>query len=234
MNFIREGSMRSNMRWIRLVGLVFGVLLNGSALAYAQYGIQQPTPLPGPACLTDAQRQVNVGLKALARSTTKDDPVWIFDPDYFVGTWRLEWNGPETPLGSDVTGTLAIVHVEGCDYEGTLQAKSGTGPFRAKIQISSDPVRQWLTWVETDSRGFTQVRSGLIGGDLGGFFTHFWERSPVFTLKGKKIRLAGSTFFPSPGSFQLRAQISVDGGPYASMGILWFRKEPGSAPGASR
>ncbi len=225
--------MRSNSRCMLLVGLVSAVFFNGAATALAQYGLQRTEPLPGKNCLTDEQRQVNANLKALNRPTTKDDPLWIFDPEYFVGTWTLDWVGPETPISNEVTGTLTIAHVEGCEYEGTLQAKSATGPFRAKIQILSDPARQWLTWVETDSRGFTVLRSGLIGGDLGGFFTHFWDRSPLITLKGgKKIRLAGNTYIVSPGAFQLRSQISVDGGPYTSMGILWFRKEFASAPGS--
>ncbi len=227
--------MRSMMR-LTLVGVVVsaGSLL-GPDTASAQYGQQRTEKLPGATCLSDEQRKVNADLKALKRPTTKEDPVWIFDPDYFVGTWTLDWNGPETPLGSDVGGTLAIVHIEGCDYEGTLRGTSAEGPFTTKIQIFADPTRGWFTWVETDSRGFTLLRSGMIGGDLGGYFTHFWERSPMVTVQGKKVRLVGNTFMASPGAFQLRAQVSVDGGPYTSMGILWFRKEFGaSAPGAGR
>src|SRR5688572_12368081 len=84
---------------------------------FAQYGGARfgDTRLPGPNCLTDAQRKTNADLKALTRPTTKDDPIWIFDPEYLVGTWTIDWNGPETPLGTEVTGTLTVTHVEGCD-----------------------------------------------------------------------------------------------------------------------
>ena len=217
--------MRSMMSRTLAAGVFTTLLLAGQPSAHAQYGMQRSTALPGAQCLTDTQRENNAKLKALNRSTTKEDPLWVFDADYFVGTWRLEWDGPDTVMGADVNGTLTITHVEGCDYEGTLQATSADGPFTVKVQIFNDPARSWLTWVETDSRGFTVIRSGFIGGDLGGYFTHFWERSPMITVKGQKVRLAGNTFMASPGAFQLRANLSVDGGPYNSMGILWFRKQ---------
>jgi hypothetical protein len=158
----------------------------------------------------------------------------VFDPDYFVGTWDLEWGGPDTILTTEVTGTLTVAHVEGCFYEGNLQAKDVNGPFTAKIQLLMDPDRSWLTWVENDSRGFTIVKSGFVGSDLGGYFTHFWEHSPVITYKGQKLRLYGSTFMSSPAAFLLRSQLSVDGGSYLDMGGLWFRKQVSSSPAAAR
>lgn len=201
----------------------FVLMLPVSALAQ-QTGAAS---LPRAQCLSEQQRANNAKLKALTRPTTKDDPIWVFDPDYFVGTWTTDFNGPETALGatSEIMGTLTIAHVEGCYYEGTFQAKALEGPYSAKVQITFDPDRSWLTWVETDSRGFTIVRSGFMGNDLGGYFTHFWEHAPVFGYQGKKIRLYGNTFVSSPAAFMIRSQISVDGGGYDRMGSLWFRKE---------
>ena len=209
-----------------VAGLMGTAVLLAGTPVFAQYGGARfgETKLPGPHCLTDAQRKTNADLKALERPTTTEDPSWIFDPDYLVGTWTIDWSGPETPLGTEVTGTLTIAHVEGCDYEGTLDAKSLEGPFTAQVLIQADPEHQWLTWTEIDSRGFVMVRSGPVGGDLGGYFNHSWNRVAAVTLKGKKLRLFGSTFFASPGAFQLRAQLSVDGGPVRSMGTVWFRK----------
>lgn len=216
-----------------LTAAVATLLLAQPAPAAAQSVSPAPAMLPAAQCLTDQQREANAALKKLNRPTTKDDPVWVFDPAYFVGTWDLDFGGPDTPLTTEVTGVLTVAHVEGCYYEGNLQAKSIDGPYTAKIQMLMDPSRSWLTWVEDDSRGFVIVRTGSIGSDLGGYFTHFWEHAPVVTYKGQKIRLHGSTFLSSPAAFLLRSQISVDGEPYMQMGGLWFRKRVDGAPGAA-
>lgn len=214
---------------------LFSVLFVAHALAAEAQSISPAAAsLPRARCLTDEQREVNAKLKALKRATTREDPIWVFDPDYFVGTWDLEWGGPDTPLTTEVTGRLTVTHVEGCYYEGDLQAKDVNGPYTVKIQILAGPDRSVLTWVENDSRGFTIVRSGFIGSDLGGYFTHFWEHAPVFTYKGQKLRLFGTTFLSSPGAFLLRSQLSTDGGPYLDMGGLWFRKQMSSSPAAAR
>ena len=216
--------MYSLMRWMLPVGVVVAMCLAQPSATQAQSVTPAEASLPGAVCLSDAQREVNAKLKALSRATTKDDHVWVFDPEYFVGTWDLEWGGPDTPLTTEVSGTLTVTHVEGCSYEGTLQAKTLDEPYSAKIQILMDPARSWLTWIENDSRGFTVIHSGFVGSDLGGYFTHFWEHSPAFMYKGEKIRLYGSTFLSSPGAFLLRSQISIDGGRYLYMGGLWFNK----------
>ena len=225
--------MTSFLRWTLSVGLIAMWCLAQPAAAHAQSVAAAEASLPGAQCLSDAQLAVNAKLKALDRPTTKDDPIWVFDPTYFVGTWDLEWGGPDTPLSTDVSGILTVTHVEGCYYEGMLKAKSIDEPFSVRIQIMMDPDRSWLTWVETDSRGFTVVRTGFIGSDLGGYFTHFWEHAPTFTYKGEKIRLYGTTFLSSPAAFLLRSQISVDGGRYLNMGGLWFNKRVTSPSAAA-
>lgn len=226
--------MHSIMRWKLPVGLFSALFFAQALAAEAQSVSPAAASLPRARCLTDQQRESNAKLKALKRPTTREDPIWVFDPDYFVGTWDLEWGGPDTILTTEVTGTLAFTHVEGCYYEGNLQAKSADGPYTARIQLLADPDRSSLTWVENDSRGFTIVRSGFIGSDLGGYFTHFWEHSPLITYKGQKLRLYGSTFLSSPAAFILRGQLSVDGGPYLDLGGLWFRKQLSASPAAER
>ena len=222
--------MYSITHWMLPVG-VFSVLsLAQPPVVQAQSISPREASLPGARCLSDEHREINAKLKALDRATAPDDPIWVFDPEYFVGTWDLEWGGPDTPLTTEVTGTLTVSHVEGCNYEGTLQAKSLDEPYTARIQMLMDPERQWLTWVENDSRGFTVIRSGPVGSDSGGYFTHFWEHAPAFTYQGQKIRLNGTTFLSSPAAFLLRSQISVDDGSYLNMGGLWFRKQLSSAP----
>jgi hypothetical protein len=222
------------MHWKLPIALFAAFFVSQTLAAEAQSISPAAASLPRARCLTDQQREINAKLKALKRPTTREDPLWVFDPNYFVGTWDLEWGGPDTILTTEVTGTLTVAHVEGCFYEGNLQAKDVNGPFTAKIQLLMDPDRSWLTWVENDSRGFTIVKSGFVGSDLGGYFTHFWEHSPVITYKGQKLRLYGSTFMSSPAAFLLRSQLSVDGGSYLDMGGLWFRKQVSSSPAAAR
>ncbi len=38
-----------------------------------------------------------------------------------------------------------------------------------------DPAAKYLTWIETDSRGYTLFKPGTIGADSGGYFTHYFE-----------------------------------------------------------
>lgn len=165
------------------------------------------------------------------RATKEGEPDWIFNPDYFLGTWNFEWEAPDSVLGSagTLTGSATFEHMESCYYEGALQIESPDGPFMQKIQFIADPENRWMTWIETDSRGFTFIKSGRMGGDLGGYFTHYWE-VPVFTYEGKKVRLKGNYFLGSPATFRSRVQISIDGGPYVNVGTQWFRKDSASSP----
>ena len=67
------------------------------------------------------------------------------------------------------------------------------------------------------------TKSGPIGGDLGGYYTIFWETQPI-KKDGKTIKLKGKTQMLSPANYRLQVQISVDGGPYTNFGNPWFRK----------
>jgi hypothetical protein len=57
-----------------------------------------PRGAPRSQCLSGKDLELIARLKALARPTTEKDPPPPFDPDYFVGTWTMEWDAPETPL----------------------------------------------------------------------------------------------------------------------------------------
>lgn len=73
---------------------------------------------------------------------------------------------------------------------------------------------------ETDSRGFSLMKAGHIGGDLGGYY----ESAP-FEYEGQTIRLKTTTILYSPLHFKVKARISVDGGKYVNFGNPWWRKE---------
>jgi hypothetical protein len=185
---------------------------------------------PAGQCLTEEQLEVNKKLVALDRPTKEGDADWIFDPDYFAGSWDLEWEVPESVLGSGglLNGVLTFRRVDRCYYEGELSVKGPDRPYNQKIQFLADPQNRWMTWIETDSRGFTIIKSGRMGGDRGGYFTHHWD-VPVFTYKGRKVRLRGTTFLGSPLTMRGRVQISVDDGAYENFGTQWFRKDPSGA-----
>jgi hypothetical protein len=190
---------------------------------------------PRKECLDEKAKATIKQLKSLTRSLTNDDPELPFDPDYFVGSWDVEWDVPESPFGQagTVTGTMTIRHVEGCSYEGELTGKDAEGSFSSKIQLVYDPAVKYLVWIETHSRGYTFVRPGRVGGDLGGAFTHFWE-APVMKINGSNVRLIGYTSITSPLFYRLRAQISTDGEPYVNFGNPWFRKQTGPVVAAPR
>lgn len=184
-------------------------------------------------CLTDEAKETIKKLKALNRRLTKDDPDLPFDPDYFVGTWNIEWDAPESAMtqAGTIEGTFTVKHVEGCYYEGQIEVPAPE-KYSAKVQLLYDAQSKYLTWIETDSRGFVLLKPGPIGGDGGGYFTHYFE-PPAIRYKGKTIRLRGSTFLASPVNFRVRQQISTDGEPFMNFGNPWFTKR-GGAPTAPK
>src|SRR6266702_2177866 len=114
--------------------------LVGSAPAWAR-DARSAADAPVAPCLTDAQLAANKVLFELRRPTTKDDPEWFFNPDYFLGAWDLDWDAPDSILGAagKVTGKLTFKHIEGCYYEGELQEKGPDGPIELRIQFVADP-----------------------------------------------------------------------------------------------
>jgi hypothetical protein len=195
----------------------------GGGIAEAQYR-QASADGPTAQCLSNEIKQRIEKNKEAHRS--KDGEVEEpFDPDYLVGDWGLEWVTPDSPMSSagDVTGMLALHYVEACLYEGAFTGKTPDGAFTSTVRIMFDPAARYMVWEEKDSRGIDVLRVGRVGGDLGGYYTHFWDQ-PVFGINGHKVRLRGTTFFQSPVLFVVRAQISVDDEPYVNFGTANFRK----------
>jgi len=186
-------------------------------------------------CLTAEELDLIKGLQALKRPTrgsesaNGDEPM-RFNPNYFVGRWRIEGVLPDSPLGpaGEFTGIETVRHVEGCTYESTTQAKLSGASYTVKALMVYDRKAKYLVRLEQDSRGFQLLKTGPVGGDSGGYFTHYWE-APTFTHKGKKIRLTGSTFMASPVNNRLRMQITVDDQTSANYGTTWWRREEAGA-----
>jgi hypothetical protein len=183
------------------------------------------TPVPGK-CVFKEDLDLIAARRALKRTTLNNDAEAPFDPDYLVGRWTFEYDIPESALGSGgrISGSETVQHAEGCLYEGTTQAKGPDGAFTVKSTMVYDPSAHYMVVLERDSRGFEVLKSGLIGGDSGGFYTHHRQAAP-FTFKGKKVRLKGTTFMASPGNYRLRTEISEGDDPFVNLGTVWVRRQ---------
>jgi hypothetical protein len=191
---------------------VIAAFLSVAAPAHAQYGAVKLDVRKQ--CLSDKDLDTIRLLKSLKRFTTNDDPVMPFNPDYFIGTWKQEWFNSEVPWSSagENVGTATFKHVESCYYEGQIKATGPDGPYTVDVQLLYNPSRNFLTWIEKDSRGFTVVRSGDIAGHgpTSQQFTYRWEAIP-FTYKGKLIRMTGDIFLTGPERLRQDVVISIDG-----------------------
>ena len=127
----------------------------------------------------------------LGRPTKDDDTVPLFDFDaYFPGKWTFEWDVPEGPLGpaGRLEGTTVYTALGGGVYQAMTDATGPAGKFTIKEAIAYQREQKTLTRDVTDSRGFWYSQNGTIGGDLGGFYTIYFESEP-FKASGKSVRL---------------------------------------------
>jgi hypothetical protein len=163
----------------------------------------------------------------LGRPTKPDDPLPTFNfEQYFPGTWEFEWDVPESPFGpaGRLTGTEVFKPgVDGRFYESEIEAEGPDGPYKVRSRIVYHPENKVVARHDSDSRGFSLLTAGAIGGDLGGYYTIYYESGP-FEHKNHTIRLRTTTMLVSPVNFRVRATISVDGGPFVNFGSPWWRK----------
>jgi hypothetical protein len=212
-------------------------VLVSAAQATAQAPRQPPVKLqsgetivPGE-CLTKEELDLNRGLQALTRPTigveqpNGDDPP-RFNPQYLVGRWTIEGVVPDSPLSpaGEMTGIETVRHVDGCTYESTIEMKIPGGSFKVEALIVYDRQAGYMVRRERDSRGFELLKTGVVGGDSGGYFSHHWE-APLITYKGTRLSLKGTTFFASPDNYRLRMQLSAAGQPPMNYGTIWWRRD---------
>ncbi|HJQ22264.1 MAG TPA: hypothetical protein VKA60_00020 [Blastocatellia bacterium] len=162
-----------------------------------------------------------------SRPTQPTDPMPPPDMDYFVGAWSFEWNVPESPLGpaGKFRGTEVYKKVANrTAYESVIEGEGPEGTFKGHATTSYNAKEKLVTRLETGMFGVSLTKSGPIGGDLGGYYTIFWETAPI-KKQGKTIKLKGKTLMLSPANYRMQVQISVDGGPYTNFGNPWFHKQ---------
>jgi hypothetical protein len=183
-------------------------------------------------CLPADQRKVNAEYNALDRPTRPSDEMMFWDPEYFVGRWDFDMRTQDSPLGQggQSIGTLTITSNEknGCLYEGTMEGEDPDGKkFTRTISATYDPANKVLTWTEKDSRNYTIVKRGTVGGELGGTFQHHFgddDAQSVTTFGGKKIRFKGTTQMTSPAFYRTDMQMSIDGAPFVTYGRMLLEK----------
>jgi hypothetical protein len=187
----------------------------------------QQTPQPQSPRSTEKVQLPKSQLPPLDRQTRADDKVPTLDfAAYFVGKWNFTWDVPEGPLGpaGTITGTTLFKAIEGKYYEATSEATGPAGPLKMTEVIGYLPDQRAMSRLITDSRGFSILQIGTIGGDLGGYFNIYYESAP-FTVNGKSVRLKSAMRLLSPVNFRVQTTISVDGGPFTNFGNPWWRKD---------
>lgn len=161
-----------------------------------------------------------------SRPTEPTDPMPPPNMDYFIGSWEFDWNVPESPLGpaGKIKGKETYKKLNATTYESVIEGDSPSGTIKGKATTVYNEKDKLVTRTETGLFGVTSMKkTGPIGGDLGGYYTIFWETEPI-KKGGKTVKLKGKTLMLSPANYRLQVQISVDGGPYTNFGNPWFRK----------
>ncbi len=159
-----------------------------------------------------------------SRPTSPDDPMPPPNMDYFLGSWSFDWNVPESPLGpaGKIKGIETYKKGRGV-YESVIEGSGPLGDFKGTARTTYDEKEKKVTRTEKSFFGVPITMSGPIGGDLGGYYTIFWESLPI-RKDGKTIVLKGKTLMLSPANYRLQVRISVDGGPLTNFGNPWFTK----------
>lgn len=176
-----------------------------------------PVPLP---TQSPAQAQT-------PRPTDPNDPMPPPNMDYFLGAWTFEWNVPESPLGPAGKLKGKETYAKGGKpgtYESLIEGEGPSGTIKGSASTIYNEKEKTVTRSETGLFGVAMTKTGPIGGDLGGYYTIYWETAPVVKA-GKTIRLKGKTLMLSPAHYRLQVTISVDGGPFTNFGNPWFRKD---------
>jgi hypothetical protein len=181
------------------------------------------------ACSTIAAQQVPKGqMPTLGRPTDSNDKVPLFDFDtYFLGKWTFEWSMPDSPLGpaGPYSGTTTVSKINDTFYEALTEGEGPNGAFKVRETIAYHKENKTVARHVTDSRGFSYLQLGPVGGDLGGIFNIHFESAP-FTVNGKSVRIRNAMHLLSPLNYRVASSISVDGGPFTNLGTPWWRKAP--------
>ena len=181
--------------------------------------------LLGIAGITEAQPQAGV---TQGGPTTGQEMQAPFDPSYYLGVWEVEWNPPDMGLFPSglYTGTETVTHINSrfLKVELELQGEegntiTGAGMIFYEYALGGQSVVRYVVY----DTGFELLQYGPVGGDLGGYYSAFWE-TPQFEYNDRTYGLRGRSYFVSPGAYRVNQEISVDGNDFANFGVMWLTK----------
>ena len=161
--------------------------------------------------------------------TSGDEMVPPFDPRYFLGVWEIEWSPPDAGLipPGTYTGTETITHIDSryLRVAVSLEGEDGTtitgeGMIFYEFGLGGQSVVRYVVY----DAGFALLQSGPVGGDLGGYFSAFWE-TPQFEHNDHTFVLRGRSFYVSPAAYRVNQEISVDGAEFFNFGVMWLTKQ---------
>ena len=167
--------------------------------------------------------------------TTGREMIPPFNPQYYLGEWEIEWTPPDTPLipGGMYTGTETVSHINSrylrvdVAMEGEEGNRiTGQGMLFYDWGLNGQSVVRYVAY----DAGFSLLQYGPLGGDLGGYYSQFWE-IPRFEFNDHAFALRGRSYYVSPAAYRINQQISVDDGEYLNFGTMWLTKEVVSPTG---
>ena len=118
-----------------------------------------------------------------------------FDPRYFLGEWEIEWNPPETGLfpPGRWSGTETVTHIANRYLRISIAMENedgvtmtGDGILFYEFGLGGQSITRFVRY----DAGFSIFQYGPLGGDLGGYYSTFWETPEIayddrtFVLKG--------------------------------------------------
>jgi hypothetical protein len=176
---------------------------------------------------TQPTQQPASQIPTVGRPTNSSDTLPLFDFErYFTGRWTFEWDVPESPLGpaGTIKGTTTYTKLADNFYQAITDATGPAGAVKINETFAYRRENKTLARMVTDSRGFSYIQIGTIGGDLGGYYSVFFESAP-FDVKGETISLRTTMRLLSPVNYKVESRIAVDGGPAMNFGSPWWQKE---------
>ena len=161
--------------------------------------------------------------------TTGEEMLPPFDMRYFVGVWEIEWTPLDTPLlpGGKYTGTETVRHIEnGRYFEVTVELVGPEGSLHGQgiMLFESGPFGAFLTKYVVYDAGFTLLQPGPVGGDLGGYYSQFWETPEPIQHNGAQFVIKGRSYLVSPFAYRVNQEISVNAEGFVNFGVMWYTK----------